>query len=150
MAPSPSPDPARTRAAGAWLADARADLANARALSAHRDEGTSAFAGAFHAEQAVEKALKALLVWHAVDFPPRHDLGLLQALLPEDLATRDLAIAALTVYAVEQRYAAGASNPMDLLDRPGWDDAGEAILVAEETLAAAAGDLERGGWREGS
>jgi len=61
----PSPDELRRRAAGAWLTDAYADLANACSLAAHRDEGTAPFASAFHAEQAVEKGVKALLVWHA-------------------------------------------------------------------------------------
>lgn len=34
----------------------------------------------FHAQQAVEKALKAVLAARAVDFPFSHDLGLLMAL----------------------------------------------------------------------
>ena len=55
-----SPEDVRRRAVGAWLTDAYADLANARSLAAHRDEGTTPFASAFHAEQAVEKGLKAL------------------------------------------------------------------------------------------
>jgi HEPN domain-containing protein len=59
----------RRRAVGAWLTDAYADLANARSLAAHRDEGTAPFASAFHAEQAIDKGVKALLVWHAVGLP---------------------------------------------------------------------------------
>ena len=123
MEPRPSPEEARRRAASAWLADATAELANARSLSVHRDEHTAPFAGAFHAQQAVEKALKALLIWHGIEYPPRHDLGLLVSLLPEGNRTRQLSIAGLTVYAVEPRYATGVASPMSLIERPTWDEA---------------------------
>jgi HEPN domain-containing protein len=39
----------------------------------------------FHAEQVVEKYLKTLLVWHRVDFPKTHNLGILFGLLPASL-----------------------------------------------------------------
>ena len=141
MAPQPSPEEVRRRAAAAWLDDAEADLANARTLSVHRDEHTAPFAAAFHAEQAVEKALKALLIWHGIDYPPKHDLGLLVSLLPAGTATRELTIAGLTVYAVEQRCVAGAWNPMNLDERPTWDEAEEAISTAENALSVASADL---------
>ena len=136
----------RSRAAAAWLADAAADLATARSASAHRDEGTAPFAAAFHAHQAVEKGLKAMLIWHAVEYPPKHDLGLLLGLLPAGSATKELTIAGLTVYAVEQRYVGAASNPMGLAERPTWDEADEAIEDAERALAVIRTDLEFAGW----
>ena len=135
----------RRRAAAAWLADAYADLANARSLAAHRDEGTAPFASAFHAEQAVEKGVKALLVWHAVDFPPRHDLGLLVGLVPAGATIRELNLGGLTVYAVEQRYVAGMSNPMNLNERPTWDEAEDAIAEATDALARVSADLASAG-----
>ena len=141
-----SPEDARRRAVGAWLTDAYADLANARSLSAHRDEGTAAFASAFHAEQAVEKGLKALLVWHAIDFPPRHDLGLLAGLVPRGATMTALSVGGLTVYAVDQRYVAGMSNPMDLVERPAWAEAEEAIALATEALSRVSADLASAGW----
>ena len=141
-----SPEDVRRRAAGAWLTDAHADLANARSLAAHREEGTTPFASAFHAEQAVEKGIKALLVWHAVDFPPRHDLGLLAGLVPPGATLKDLNVGGLTVYAVEQRYVAGASNPMNLVERPTWDEAEEAITDADEALSRVSADLASAGW----
>ena len=144
----PSPEEARRRAATAWLGDAEADLANARSLSAHRDENTSPSGAAFHAQQAAEKALKALLIWNGIEYPPRHDLGLLIGLLPERAATRDLAIAGLTVYAVEQRYVAGAANPMNLSERPTWDEADDAISAAGNAVRVVAGDLVAAGWRD--
>ena len=144
----PSAEEARRLAAAAWLGDAEADLANARSLSAHRDEHTSPFGAAFHAQQAVEKALKALLIWNGIEYPPKHDLGLLIGLLPDWASTRNLVIAGLTVYAVEQRYVAGASNPMHLGERPSWEEADDAILVAEHAVMVARGDLDAAGWRD--
>jgi HEPN domain-containing protein len=141
-----SPEGLRRRAAGAWLTDAHADLANARSLAAHGDEGTTPFAAAFHAEQAVEKGLKALLVWHAVDFPPRHDLGLLAGLAPAGATVKEVNLGGLTVYAVEQRYVAGTSDPMNLLDRSTWDEAEEAITAATDALSRVSADLVSAGW----
>ena len=147
MGPHPlSPEESRRRAVGAWLIDANADLANARSLSTHRDEGTAPFASAFHAEQAVEKSLKALLIWHAIDFPPRHDLGLLAGLVPAGAAMTKLNVGGLTVYAVEQRYAAGMSDPMSLIERPTWDEAEEAIATATDAVARVSVDLAAAGW----
>jgi HEPN domain-containing protein len=131
---------------GAWLGGAYSDLANARSLSTHRDEGTAPFASAFHAEQAVEKGVKALLVWHAIDFPPRHDLGLLAGLVPAGATMTELNVGGLTVYAVEQRYVAGLSNPMDLVERPTWNEAEEAITMATDALSRVSADLVSSGW----
>jgi hypothetical protein len=39
----------------------------------------------FHAQQAVEKAIKGLLTSLGIGFPKRHDLNLLNELLPENL-----------------------------------------------------------------
>ena len=122
------------------------ELANARSLAAHPDEGTAPFASAFHAQQAVEEGVKALLVWHAVDFPPRHDLGLLLDLLPAGMRMKDLNVRGLSVYAVEQRYVAGSSNPMSLLERPTWDEAEEAIQEAADALSRVSADLSSAGW----
>ena len=141
-----SPEEVRRRAVGAWLTGAYADLANARSLAAHRDEGTAPFASAFHAEQAVEKGVKALLVWHSIDFPPRHDLGLLAGLLPAGATMTELNVGGLTVYAVEQRDVAGLSNPMNLIDRPSWEEAEEAITLATDALSRVSADLATAGW----
>jgi len=142
----PMPEEVRRRAAAAWLSDAYADLASARSLSDHRVEGTAPFASAFHAEEAVEKGVKALLVWYAVDFPPRHDLGLLVGLAPAGATIRELNVGGLTVYTAEQRSVAGATNPMSLNERPTWDDAEEAIAQASDALSRVAADLASAGW----
>jgi HEPN domain-containing protein len=61
----------------------------------------------FHAQQAVEKALKAVLAAHGVEFAHRHDLRVLigqceyaGVRLPEELVEVDL----LSPYAAELRY----------------------------------------------
>lgn len=110
-----------------WLEHARSDLALAR-LGAGADVLPEQLC--FHAQQAVEKAFKAVLLHQKVEFPFTHDLSeLLDALadagieVPASLAEAD----ALTPYAVETRY-------------PGFwgeitaHDVGEAIRLAEEVL----------------
>ena len=43
----------------------------------------------FHAQQAAEKALKAVLVFRSVPFPKTHNIRTLMDLLPEDLNLRE-------------------------------------------------------------
>ena len=88
-----------------WLRHARSDLALAgvrktrKLLYEHL---------CFHAQQAAEKALKAVLVHHKIRVPKSHDLGYLMDLLPGDVSVPvslvDLPV--LTTYAVQQRYPA--------------------------------------------
>ncbi|MBA2592746.1 MAG: HEPN domain-containing protein [Gammaproteobacteria bacterium] len=60
----------------------------------------------FHAQQCVEKYLKALLVFHGIDFPKTHDIEKLVALLPARADTRLTAEeqGRLTDYATTTRY----------------------------------------------
>src|SRR6185312_9158424 len=63
---------------------------------------------AFQAQQCAERALKALLIHLEADVPRTHDLGkLLKAVRAAgcDPAPELAAVAALTSYAVELRYA---------------------------------------------
>jgi HEPN domain-containing protein len=69
---------------------AREDLAAAKALN--EAEGVSASKSGFNAQQAVEKALKAVLAGRGEDFPFTHDIAVLIELcedqgfqLPDDL-----------------------------------------------------------------
>jgi HEPN domain-containing protein len=61
---------------------------------------------AFHAQQAAEKFLKALLVYYNIDFPYTHDLYKLLELLPEAREAKGKLedITKLTDYAVNRRY----------------------------------------------
>ena len=87
---------------------------------------------AFHSQQAAEKFLKALLVWHGVDFEKTHNLGrLLQLVTSFDtsLASSLKPATALNPYGVDYRY------PGDFPDlRP--NDAEEASGLAEQVRAA--------------
>ncbi len=61
----------------------------------------------FHAQQAVEKSLKAILAFHDREYPRHHDLAelldLVKPLAPELVALEDR-ILRLTPYAVAVRY----------------------------------------------
>jgi HEPN domain-containing protein len=94
-----------------WLAKGENDLKNAAhtlTLGASCPTDTVCF----HAQQCVEKHLKALLVLRAVPFPKTHDIGVLLALIPSkirpklDKNTRDR----LTAYAVVMRYPGAGSD----------------------------------------
>ena len=77
------------------------------------------------AQQAAEKALKAVLVFQQIDFPRSHDLDALRNLIPEGWAVKTRApdLAELTEWAVESRY------PGD------WPDATTAEAAAAVTQA---------------
>jgi HEPN domain-containing protein len=67
------PDPQRTADTESWLRKASNDLRYAGIdLAANPPAPEDAV---FHCQQAVEKALKAFLVWHDVPFVKTHDLG---------------------------------------------------------------------------
>lgn len=97
------------------LALADDDLVAARALS-EASEVSDAILG-FHAQQAAEKALKAVLALRGIEFPFTHDLDGLAELcsasgipMPADL----LDIGVLTPYGVRFRY--GPMDPGELVE----------------------------------
>lgn len=115
--------------AAEWLVHAQSDLSLARGGRDRRDVLPEQIC--FHAQQAVEKALKAVLLDRHVDFPLTHDLEEILEIVEQC----DIAIPAeigqvglLTPYAVEARY-------------PGyWEeisagDVDEALKLAEQVLA---------------
>lgn len=84
----------------------------------------------FDAQQAAEKAMKALLIKLEVDFPYTHDLADLLTLVeqagqqvPEDLKS----VVILTDYAVESRYP-GLAEPVT------EEEYNEALSLAEDFL----------------
>jgi HEPN domain-containing protein len=87
-----------------WLRWARADMSVAALTD---DERIAPEIVAFHAQQAAEKVLKALLVLRQVDFPRTHSIGALLALCQEAgfAGAQELSDASsLTRYAVATRY----------------------------------------------
>ncbi len=110
-----------------WIGRARSDLVLARMTE---DERLLPELLAFHAQQAAEKALKALLVHHQVEFPRTHVIALLLNLceragyqVPEKLT--DALV--LTRYAVATRYP----SEEDPVTR---DEARAAALTAANVL----------------
>jgi HEPN domain-containing protein len=88
-----------------WLAKARQDLRVAEVLLQGDLEDFENVG--FHAQQAVEKFIKALLVRYQIEFPKTHNIAHLRQLaetadrrLAGDLAPADI----LTPYGVEFRY----------------------------------------------
>lgn len=84
----------------------------------------------FHAQQAAEKAIKAVLIRRGIPFPYVHDLAALLTLLEK--ATGELPncireAERLTQFAVEARYP-GAAPPV------GEGEYAEAIKVASEVV----------------
>lgn len=74
---------------------------------------------AFHAQQACEHAVKAVLAHLEIDFPWTHDLTHLAKLVPDELSGTELAdVGALTPFAVSDRYP-----PVRDLDRAVVDEA---------------------------
>jgi len=95
--------PSEPGSARRWLAYAHGDLALA-------DAGAAAHVPflllCFHAQQAAEKAVKAVLVAHGIEAPRTHNLGILFAGLPVSVAPPEEleSMLGLSVYAVAGRY----------------------------------------------
>lgn len=93
-----------------WLQNAQADLALARIPL---PRGVTYEQLCFHAQQAAEKAVKAVLLKCGIDFPFTHNLQALLDLLPKDLTRpKELTEAVdLNPYAVATRYP-GEAEPV--------------------------------------
>jgi len=89
-----------------WLEKAEHDLLNARNTLATMGDDCPYDTVCFHAQQAVEKTLKALLSRQGILFTKAHDISVLVDLLPKDKRPT-LSLdeqSRLTRYAVESRY----------------------------------------------
>lgn len=91
----------------------------------------------FLAQQAAEKALKAVLTHLQIDFPRTHDLERLQGIIPRDWKEirRCTGLDGLTRHAVDTRY------PDDLAERISLDEARAAVERAQALRAAIADDF---------
>lgn len=89
----------------AWIERAEEDYLLAQ--SAIRRKSPLTYGATFHAQQCIEKYLKALLISRQVDFPRSHDLAALGYLCKQVgiiLPIDDDALEFLTAYAVETHY----------------------------------------------
>ncbi|OGA43319.1 MAG: hypothetical protein A3G24_09280 [Betaproteobacteria bacterium RIFCSPLOWO2_12_FULL_62_13] len=114
---------------GEWVIKAENDLKTAAyTLRLGKDCPTDTVC--FHAQQCVEKYLKALLTLRGIDFPKTHDIGAVIALVPgrSDFALSIEQQRRLTNYATAARY-------------PGWGEiplgeARQALALARRVRAA--------------
>jgi HEPN domain-containing protein len=106
-----SASPEAAAEARRWKSYALEELALARALAS--DKEAPARLACWHAQQAAEKALKAVLVVGSVAFPRTHNLLALRALLSAEVAGKlDIEeLAELTQWAVESRYPGDWAEP---------------------------------------
>jgi HEPN domain-containing protein len=83
----------------------------------------------FHYQQAVEKSLKAVLVYKGVAFPSTHDLNILLALLPLEIGEcpNSHSIPELNIYSAQRRYEEGPTPATE-------EDANEAATMASDTF----------------
>ena len=86
-----------------WLSHARSDLALAEISP---PENVMLEGLCFHAQQAVEKAIKALLISYNLEFPRTHNIGAPLDLLPDTVLVPSEVeeSVSLTAYAVMTRY----------------------------------------------
>lgn len=120
-----------------WISRARSDLTLARG----KRKGIYLEDLCFHAQQAAEKAIKALLIRHGVRFPYIHDLAALLTLvekatgrLPKFIRQAEW----LSQFAVEARYPGTAAPVQEREYR-------EAVKLATEVVRWAEKQLKRAG-----
>jgi HEPN domain-containing protein len=120
------------KASGEWVRRARSNLALAKQPKLDEVVWEDL---CFEAQQAAEKAIKAILVLQGIDFPKTHQIASLLGLLdqsglkvPEELWKADN----LTDYAVEARYP---DRVMPVTE----DEYHQAIAVAEKVVQWAEG-----------
>jgi HEPN domain-containing protein len=112
-----------------WITFAKADLRAARLLLS--DVEVPARIACFHAQQAAEKAIKAVLIFEETPFRKTHDVIVLAGLLPANLVDELESIdpVVLQQWAVDGRY------PGDLPDATPAE-ADEVLVVASLIVAA--------------
>ena len=118
-----------------WLAKAEGDWRVCHRLLDDSEPHSEAIA--FHAQQAVEKYLKAALTWHQVEFPKTHDIRRLLELIGSCnpvLAESLSGTVELTAYAVEYRYP-GECPAVTM------EDAARAVVMADQTRSRICGQL---------
>lgn len=127
------PTPDQIEVAGSFARLAEIDLATAEKLAPDPEMDDRPVG--FHAQQAVEKALKVVLVLEGIDFPKTHDLEYLIVLAekrPVAMEPEVRSASWLTPWAAEFRYD---DAPIETLDRKrAIAVAGAAVSWCQELL----------------
>jgi HEPN domain-containing protein len=128
--------PFRLREARRWLRYAQEDLTTVQRLLAMGE--VIPRHPAWLAQQAAEKALKAVLIAEGIFFPRTHDLEALHTRIPSRWRVRHLQVdlERLTEYAVEARY------PGDLPDIS-FEEARAAVADAARIVQAVASEMPK-------
>ena len=116
-----------------WLNRARSNLAHAR----NRTAEVYLEELCFNAQQAAEKAIKALMIARGIEFPYVHDLGHLLSLLEDQgevIPSTIRRASELTKYATATRYP-GAVRPVTETEHV------EAVELAEAVVRWAEGEV---------
>lgn len=131
---------AHADAARTLLEKAGSDLAVIQKLADDRDIPDDVIG--FHAQQAVEKGLKAVLTWNGIDFRRTHDLLEVSGLCRDagiDVPWSEEKLALLNPFAVEFRYGF-AEELEDALDRNGAQTVAEEVLTWAKKLIVPVSD----------
>jgi HEPN domain-containing protein len=122
--------PEHEEVAALLLGKATDDLNPAKALASDPVQADHVIG--FHAQQAAEKAIKAVLADRAIEIPGTHDLTYLVSLVPWDVPAEIAELGWLTPWSVAWRY----DNPAHGLDRAkALASATSALDWAQDTLA---------------
>jgi len=121
--------------AAEWLEYAKSDLSIAKVAKV---KGVKLEMLCFHAQQVVEKCIKAVLSYYQIPFPKVHMIGALISLLPEDLdyPSEVYEAASLSIYASVIRYP----GEYESVDETKYL---EALKLAESVLKWAEGIIPR-------
>jgi HEPN domain-containing protein len=119
-----------------WLAYAHSDLNAGLALLRAPDHYPRQ--SCFLAQQAAEKALKAILVLLEIEFPFTHDLDRLRDLLPEGwrVKSEQPDLADLTIWAIEARYPGDVPDVIEADARHALQLAGAIYQTVADELQA--------------
>lgn len=90
----------------------------------------------FHAQQAIEKTVKAWLTQNAIEYPLTHDLSRLFLLLEEsgEDVTAYWPLVEFNVFAVQARYESGLTALEEPLDRTSIVSSIELLLLKVEAI----------------
>jgi HEPN domain-containing protein len=118
-----------------WMAYAKSDLDAANTLLESKDFFTRQVC--FFAQQAGEKALKAILVFLEIPFPQTHDLDRIRELITEGWKVKERfpQLYDLSIWAVESRYPGDAPDVVE-------HEARETLRLAESVFEAVKAELE--------